>query len=364
MGKRHNTLDYKYFHKTKYIKELETKCNIDNFKKEYKKEFDMIYDIFKTLIVVNNIIFSDSNKSISDKIFDLQIELEKCLYGDNDNDSDKRKYSIREINSLHSIEPKRIYNNFIEWYDYLSGIEKLGSIPNEVEKIIQELDNYGFDNIVNENIIYKENKNSNQRLYLSKFFKYNCDEEYLNKYLDNYYKQYIEELPREEIKQEICFIFDLVAKANNGIMRKLNNIQDTFTKKNFENYDYIYDYFDTLNIKILDNDKYITLKEEYTKEETQIYFFLSLYDIENFSSEEIESPIDITKNFDLYSFVVCMYQIINNILEIKTKNQMLLKIIADLKSIYNNVLNNNYEIAQKKALDIIDNNKDVFIKIS
>ena len=43
---------------------------------------------------------------------------------------------------------------------------------------------------------------------------------------------------------------------------------------------------------------------------------------------------------------------------------MLLKIIEDLKSIYNNILNNNYEIAQKKALDIIDNNKDVFIKIS
>ena len=30
MGKRHNTLDYKYFHKTKYIKTLEQEKKISN----------------------------------------------------------------------------------------------------------------------------------------------------------------------------------------------------------------------------------------------------------------------------------------------------------------------------------------------
>ena len=32
MGKRHKTLEYKYFHKTHYIKSLETEFNIENFK--------------------------------------------------------------------------------------------------------------------------------------------------------------------------------------------------------------------------------------------------------------------------------------------------------------------------------------------
>ena len=68
MGKRHNTLDYKYFHKTKYIKTLEKEFNIVNFKTEYKNQFDIMYDIFKTLILVNNIIFADSNKNKQDKI--------------------------------------------------------------------------------------------------------------------------------------------------------------------------------------------------------------------------------------------------------------------------------------------------------
>ena len=67
MGKRHNTLDYKYFHKTNYIKALEKEYNIANFKKEYELQFNIMYDVFKTLIVLNNIIFADSNKNKDDK---------------------------------------------------------------------------------------------------------------------------------------------------------------------------------------------------------------------------------------------------------------------------------------------------------
>lgn len=364
MGKRHNTLDYKYFHKTKYIKVLEQEKNISNFKKEHQEQFNIIYDIFKTLINANNIIFADSNKSIADKVFDLTIELEKCLYGDKDNDSDGYKYSVRTINNLPSIEPKRIYKAFIEWYEYLESIEKLGTIPNEIEEIMTSLEEFGFDDIINTNIAYKENKNSKQRLFLSRFFKYNCDEEYLKEYLDDYFKKYIETLSRDEIKDEICFIFDLVAKANNGIVKKINNIKNTFTKKDINNYDFILDYFDTLNIQIKNDDKFSSLKEEFLKDETMINYYISLYDIEELLNEEEISNEEILCNFDFYSFIVSMYQINNNLLTFETKNQMLLKIVDDLKQVYNYILINDYESAHKKVLEIISNNNDIFIKIS
>ena len=364
MGKRHNTLDYKYFHKTKYIKTLEQEKNITNFKKEYFEQFNIIYDIFKTLINANNIVFADSNKTIDDKVFELNIELEKCLYGDKDNDSNSYKYSVRTINNLPTIEPKRLYKSFIEWYEYLESMEKLGTIPKEIEEIMSELENLGFDDVINENVAYKENKNSKQRLFLSRFFKYNCDEKYLSNFIDDYYKKYVETLSRDEIKKEICFIFDLVAKANNGIVRKMNNIKDILSKKDFYHYDYILDYFETLNIQVKDDDNFSTLKEEFTKEEAIIGFYLSLYDIENFSIEDITSGKDILCNFDLYSFVVCMYQITNGLLVLETKNQMLLKIVEDLKKVYNNILNNDYELAHKQVLEIISNNSNIFIKIS
>jgi arginine repressor len=53
-----------------------------------------MYDVFKTMILVNNILFADSNKSKQDKITDIIIELEKCIYGELDNDSNKYKYAI------------------------------------------------------------------------------------------------------------------------------------------------------------------------------------------------------------------------------------------------------------------------------
>lgn len=364
MGKRHNTLDYKYFHKTKYIKTLEQEKNISNFKKEYPEQFNIIYDIFKTFINVNNIIFADSNKTIADKVFEITIELEKCLYGDKDNDSNGYKYSVRTINGLLAIEPKRLYKSFIEWYEYLESMEKLGTIPKEIEEIMTELEKFGFDDIINENVAYKENKNSKQRLFLSRFFKYNCDEKYLSDYLDDYFKKYVETLSRDEIKKEICFIFDLVAKANNGIVRKTNNITDNFTKKDFNHYDYILDYFDTLNIQVKDDENFSNLNDEFIREETTIYYYLSLYDIDNFSSEDITSPKEILCNFDLYSFVISMYQITNNLLILETQNQMLLKIVEDLKKVYSNILNNDYELAHKQVLEIISNNSSIFIKIS
>jgi len=243
-------------------------------------------------------------------------------------------------------------------------MEKLGTIPKEIEEIMTELEKFGFDDIINENVAYKENKNSKQRLFLSRFFKYNCDEKYLSDYLDDYFKKYVETLSRDEIKKEICFIFDLVAKANNGIVRKMNNVKDTLTKKNFYSYDFVLDYFETLNIQVKEDKNFSTVKEQFLIEYAMICHYLSLYDIENFYMEDITSGKDILCNFDLYSFVICMYQITNDLLIFETQNQMLLKIVEDLKKVYTYILNNDYELAHKQVLEIISNNSSIFIKIS
>ena len=89
-----------------------------------------------------------------------------------------------------------------------------------------------------------------------------------------------------------------------------------------------------------------------------------MYDIENFSNEDITSSKDILCNFDLYSFIICMYQITNDLLILETQNQMLLKIVEDLKKVYNYILNNDYKSAHKQVLEIIANNNNIFIKIS
>ena len=145
MGKRHNTLDYKYFHKTKYIKTLEKIKHIDNLKKEYFDQFNIMYDIFKTLINVNNIIFSESNKTIDDKVFELTIELEKCLYGDKDNDSNKYKYSVRQINSLFDKHTRYLFKKFVEWYEYLDSISEFEPIKEQIEFEMNRLDEKNFD---------------------------------------------------------------------------------------------------------------------------------------------------------------------------------------------------------------------------
>ena len=82
-------------------------------------------NIYKTFILINNIIFADSNKSINDKIFEIELELEKCLFGSNDNDSEKYQYSTRTIKGLLDSNSRILFNKFIEWYDYLMNINKL-----------------------------------------------------------------------------------------------------------------------------------------------------------------------------------------------------------------------------------------------
>ena len=71
MGKRHNTLNDDIFRNSKYINTIEQELGITDFRKEYKEQYDIMLDVYKTFITINNIIFADSNKSINNKIYEL-----------------------------------------------------------------------------------------------------------------------------------------------------------------------------------------------------------------------------------------------------------------------------------------------------
>ena len=98
MGKRHKTLSDSIFRNSRYIKALEQELEISDFRKEYIEQYDIMLDIYKTLITINNIFFSDSNKSKKQKQNEIIDTLEKVIY--KSIDDNRAKYSVRTIKSL------------------------------------------------------------------------------------------------------------------------------------------------------------------------------------------------------------------------------------------------------------------------
>lgn len=371
MGKRHNTLDYKYFHKTNYIKALEKEYNIANFKKEYELQFNIMYDVFKTLIVLNNIIFADSNKNKDDKVYELIIELEKCLYGDLDNDSDRYKYSVRQINDLLDKHTRYLFKKFIEWYEYLNNISKLDNVKVEIEEEMHKLSQIKFDYIVEDNMLYKKNKDSKQSLYLTKFFKYNEDEEFIKQYIIDYYDENEDSLDEESLKEEISLIYNLVAYANNGIIKELYSnthltLQemdlnfDTFTPNIDDTFEIHYKTYLKLLFNGLDEKQ---ANKEFRKNIMNMATFFLINDDE-FNFGEI-NEINMHQNSDLYNFIMNIYKIINNEIVLKNNSSKLKKIVKKLKQVFE-LINNDKDF--KGALVIIDGiiakNKNIYIKIS
>lgn len=371
MGKRHNTLDYKYFHKTKYIKELEKIFEIDNFKKEYQKQFDIMYDIFKTLIILNNILFSDSSRNKDDKIFELQVELEKCLYGDLDNDGNKYKYSVRTINDLLDKHTRYLFKKFIEWYEYLTSISKLENIQDEIDEEMNKLKDINFDYIISSNINYKKDKNSNKSYCISKFFKYNLDKKYLEQYLDDYYDTYVDDIDRNELSKEVCLIYNLVAYANNGIIKEMT-IKDKMTDINEIEFDYSYErdnveffemYFNGyLHLKFNDID-FKKNADEFQQDLLKITIFFNLTNYKEFNLGKINEVV-ILQNYDLYYFIMNIYKISKNRIKLNNQNNMLLKIVERLEKVFELIKSHQFEEALKIVDSIIQKNKEMYIIIS
>lgn len=377
MGKRHNTLTDDIFRNSKYIRTLEQVLEIEDFRKEYKEQYDIMLDVYKTLITINNIFFSDSNKSKKQKQNEIKDTLEKVIY--KSIDDNRAKYSVRTIKGLIDSNTRLLYNKFNEWYENLSYNEKYyDNLKLEVEEEMDTLDNIDFDNIVKNDLRYQKNKNSNYKIYVSKFdYLYPNHEKELDNYKQNFYDIYGIELNEKETN-EICLIFRLVAYGNNGLVKLLydNAIDFGLYDKSIPN-DYFNAYLKSLNINMENNNDYNKCRDVFFNEfvetvNTMTKLILKKY--ENNHIKEIGGELSLNEfvfNYDLYFFYLNM-ELITTKYNFTIKSDLLLKIIKDLKEVYRLIYDNVPKMANetqvkealKKIQTIIDRNKNLFERLS
>lgn len=112
-------------------------------------------DVYKTLILLNNIFFADSNKNKKEKNYDLIDIFEKIIYDKDEN----KKYSIRAIKGLYDNNARHLYNKYKEWYESLSYNDNyFETLKTEIDDEMTKLDNIEFDLVVKDNLQYKKTK--------------------------------------------------------------------------------------------------------------------------------------------------------------------------------------------------------------
>lgn len=382
MGKRHNTLSDEIFRNSKYINTLEQTLEIDNFKKEceknkdYKGQYEMMFDVFKTLILINNILFADSNKNIKEKQEEIQDILFNIVY--KNSDSERLKYGLRLQKELKDSHTRYLYNKFIEWYNNFYTYS-FDTLKNNVEQEMTRLENIEFDSVVKGGISYEKNKNSNYKIYTSKIdYLYPNNSEGWKEYTQNFYDTYGIKLNEQEIN-DIYFVYKLIAYANNGIVKLLfqDEIKDFELTVQDNAEDYFKAYLTSLNIDIKDNKKFMNKADNFLNE-LLITNNVIMEQLENDTKNEhiIEiSHIEIEPfiaNYDLYFFYVNMEKITTGLYEFTIKADVVVKLVNDLKEIYNLMYDNVPTITDEKQVqeafgkvqNIIDRNKKMFERLS
>lgn len=378
MGKRHNTLSDDIFRNSKYINTLEQALEIDDFRKEYKEQYDIMLDVYKTLIILNNILFADSNKNKKEKTNEIIDTIEKAIY--KSIDDDRAKYSVRTIKALIDSNTRLLYNKYSEWYEKLSYNENyFDTLKNEIEQEMTTLENIGFDNVVKGSLLYEKNKNSNYKIYTSKLdYLYPNNGDIWKEYTQNFYDTYGIKLNEQEIN-DIYFVYKLVAYANNGIVKLLYGYEISdieLTEKNNAE-DFFKVYLKSLNIDIKENKRYMS-KANIFLDELLITNNVQIEQLEN--STKNKHIIEIGKqetttfvsNYDLYFFYVNMEKIKTGLYEFTIKTDFIVKIINDLKEIHSLIYDNVPTITDEKQVqealvkiqNIIDRNKKMFERLS
>ena len=376
MGKRHNTLNDDIFRNSKYINTIEQELGITDFRKEYKEQYDIMLDVYKTFITINNIIFADSNKSINDKIYELELEFEKIIgeqveeeYGE----KRKHKYSERTRKNLIDSHTRYLFNKFIEWYDYLMDFNKLDLVKREVEEEMQQLENIGFDSVVKGGIEYEKNKDSNYKIFISKFNNLYTDyKAFKSQYKSNFVNTYGIDLTKEEM-QYIGFIYDLVAYANNGIIKTLYDkepIEFDLSEKSSPE-EYYKAYLSLLHLDIKDNTLFKMNSEKFLD-----LIILVSQKLTEQLPKEIAYNIEMTdyiNKFDYYYFITTMKDIIDGNIKAIASNMLINKIVIDLKEAYELVVlqteteeqkQANFKKAFDKVQAIIERNKNLYERLS
>ena len=375
MGKRHNTLSDDIFRNSKYINALEQALGIDDFRKEYKEQYDIMLDVYKTLITINNILFADSNKNKKEKTNEIIDTIEKAIY--KSIDDDRAKYSTRTIKALIDSNTRLLYMKYSEWYEKLSYNDNyFDTFKSEIEEEMTRLENIDFDKVVKGSLLYEKNKNSNYKIYISKLdFLYSNSDEIKEKYKNEFYDIYGIVLDRKQLSN-ISYIYKIVACANNGIVKLLFNDEpknfELSIKNNIE--DYFKAYLTTLNIDIKNNKTYMKQANKFYKEYYNLQALPQLLQEDKKVKEIFDNVyIDqLVNNYDLYYFHLNVLKIIKekHILSIKT--DIIVKMINDLKEIYNlmyenipTITNENQvKMAYEKIQKIIDRNKEMFERLS
>ena len=378
MGKRHNTLSDDIFRNSKYINTLEQALKIDDFRKEYKEQYDIMLDVYKTLITLNNIFFADSNKNKKEKTDEIIDTIEKVIY--KSIDDDRAKYSVRTIKALVDSNTRLLYNKYSEWYEKLSYNENyFDTLKNEIEQEMTTLENISFDNVVKSSLLYEKNKNSDYKIFVSKLdYLYPNNKDVWKEYKQNFYDTYGIQLTDRE-KNDIYLIFKLIAYANNGIVKLLfqDEIKDFELTIQDNAEDYFKAYLTSLNIDIKDNKKFMNKADNFLNE-LLITNNVIMEQLENDTKNEhiIEiSHIEIESfiaNYDLYFFYVNMEKITTGLYEFTIKADVVVKLINDLKEIYNLIYDNVPTITDEKQVqeafgkvqNIIDRNKKMFERLS
>lgn len=378
MGKRHNTLSDDIFRNSKYINALEQALEIDDFRKEYKEQYDIMLDVYKTLITLNNILFADSNKNKKDKTNEIIDTIEKAIY--KSIDDDRAKYSVRTIKALIDSNTRLLYTKYSEWYEKLSYNDNyFDTLKSEIDDEMTRLENIDFDKVVKGSLLYEKNKNSNYKIYTSKLdYLFPNNLKIWGDYYQDFKDTYGITLNKQEI-DDIYFVYKLIAYANNGIVKLLYGYEisdiELSEKNNAE--DYFKVYLKSLNIDIKENKRYMS-KANIFLDECIITNNVLTEQLENGTKNK--HIIEIAKqevtpfvaNYDLYFFYVNMEKIKTGLYEFTIKTDFIVKIINDLKEVHSLIYDNVPTITDEKQVQeafvkiqsIIDRNKKMFERLS
>lgn len=385
MGHRHNVLTDEVFKNSKYIDMIQRHYGIKNFRKEQTEQYKILLDIFQTFILVNNCFESDSNSSLADKTDKACKFMEKLLYN-NFEESQKHKYSVRDIKGLCDKRARKLYNYMTIWQKQISSLtSKSVNTSIEVKQMIelieeemQELEAVGFDNIVSGNISYQKNwvkYSNNYTMVIDKFNDtYSDNINALEQYKQRIYNLTGDSLTENEM-EEVKIIFRLVTNACNGLIKVIcnyniedHNISDRSSAK------YIYKaYLKSFKVDFNNIDNF--------EEISQIFKMTLMWLTEYINKNKMPISVnEVLNNYDMLYFMVNIELFVNGNENISKMPKVLQKIVNDLKQVYTMIdkvksepiLNNDYSNhitnfyipAYDMVKTIVDNNKDFFMEVS
>lgn len=339
---KHRVIDTNDFRNSKYMQVVNKQVGCKDFKKfcdenkEYKGQFDFMVDTFKTFVLLRNCFFSDSNLAINDKVENAQRIIGKYLFSDFDektnetiSEDGKPKYGFRFIQNVCERYSTHLYRRINEWYlkylnDYILN-DNIDAVLGGIKKEMARLEKVGFDDVVKENINYMKNKDSNYKVFISKFDSlYSNYDEFTEEFMKEYNDNHITPLNDDELGR-IGLVYTLMAKCCNGITKVLENkpieefnIDERTTPTELFNI-----YLNQLNFN--------ETRYDFRMEATQ--FMLQATILYGKLSSRGVSFDELMNNFDMYYFFDTMQTLVNKD-DFKITDEQIQKDLQDLREIH------------------------------